>query len=471
MYSVGLKDYEGFSGFGFSTVEEQQNLSKALSAGYQTPPYAGGSALRVESLEQTMRVTTFTEEHLKIVKTLTKQPAYSTVEEFTRMLSYGRRGGAFTREGELGQTQDSSFERVTGLIKFLCTQREVTHQMMLVKPAHGEAVAIETKAAALWLLEALERAVFFGDDKVVPEEFPGIMAQMSEDSLALQNCFIDMRGKAMTQEVIEEAAQIIVDNFGKPSVLHAAPRAISDYTKQLYPKQRIDFPFPQDGMAGLAISGQTTNAGPIKFSPNLFLRSQATDGARGALITASSTRAPTAPTVVAAAALAATGSKFTADDVGTFQYRVSAENRFGETAFAQESGGIAIAAAGDAVDLTITDGGGTDTATGYRIYRSKVGGLAGTEEFIKRIKRIPGAATTVYRDLNDDLPGTSTAFMLNENVSNISLKQLLPMMKMGLAQVAISVRWAQLIYAALFLYTPRQNYVIKNVLDNPLQVQ
>ena len=466
MYSVGLKDYDGFSGFGFSTVEEQQNLAKALSAGYQTPPYAGGSALRVESLEATMRVVTFTEEHLKITKKLTKQPAYSTVEEFTRLTSYGRRSGGFTREGELGQSQDSSFERLTGLIKFLCTQREVTHPMMLVKPAHGEAVAIETKNAALWLLELLERAVFFGYSNMVAEEFDGILTQMLSDNGAAANNVIDLRGTAITQDTVEDAAQVIVDNFGRPSTLYLANKAITDYSKQLYPKERFNYPFPANGVAGLAITAQSTNAGIVEFSPNIFLRSQSVDGTRGAPITATSPRAPTAPTVAGAAA-AGISSQFVTADIGTYQYKVTAENRFGETAFAQESGGVAVAAAGDGVDLTITDGGGTETATAYRVYRSRVGGAVGTEEFISRVKRIGASATTVFRDTNAFLPGTSTAFMLQENVENIALKQLLPMMKMALAQVAISVRWAQLIYAALFLYTPRKNFIIRNVLDNP----
>jgi hypothetical protein len=49
------------------------------------------------------------------------------------MTAYGADTGVFTNEGDLPETQDSSYERRTVLVKFLGTTREVTHPMTLVR--------------------------------------------------------------------------------------------------------------------------------------------------------------------------------------------------------------------------------------------------------------------------------------------------------------------------------------------------
>src|SRR5277367_3399406 len=102
---ISMKDYEGYHGFGQIAQVEVDELSKALSAGYQNPPVSGSNALRVESLEQTLRIL------------------------------------MFTRAGELPQVQDASYERRTALVKYVTTQREVDHPTTLVRPAHGNVIA------------------------------------------------------------------------------------------------------------------------------------------------------------------------------------------------------------------------------------------------------------------------------------------------------------------------------------------
>ena len=91
-----------------------------------------------------------------------KTPAFSTSEEYNIQTSYGSENGVFTLEGELPQSQDASYERRVALVKFLGTTREVTHPMTLVRPAHGNVIALETQNGAIWLLERLERALFSG---------------------------------------------------------------------------------------------------------------------------------------------------------------------------------------------------------------------------------------------------------------------------------------------------------------------
>jgi len=57
---VGWKDYEGLAGFGTMGSDEVADLRKALTAGasINAPAFAAGEgfALRMESLERTLRV-------------------------------------------------------------------------------------------------------------------------------------------------------------------------------------------------------------------------------------------------------------------------------------------------------------------------------------------------------------------------------------------------------------------------------
>ena len=93
---VSWRDYEGVDGFyGATSPQELQELNKALVAGNaQNPPGSAvpgdGFALRVESLEQTLKNTTYRMEHVRLWRGLPKIPAYNTVEEFNKMQSYGQ---------------------------------------------------------------------------------------------------------------------------------------------------------------------------------------------------------------------------------------------------------------------------------------------------------------------------------------------------------------------------------------------
>jgi len=80
---VSWSDYEGVVGFGATSQQEVDELNKALAAGsdINKPAVAAGEgfALRVESLEQTLKVVTYRMEHIKLWKAIPKLAAYNTV--------------------------------------------------------------------------------------------------------------------------------------------------------------------------------------------------------------------------------------------------------------------------------------------------------------------------------------------------------------------------------------------------------
>lgn len=462
---VSMKDYEGMAGFGMNPFGVTEDINKALSAGYQSPGQMGGAALRVESLEATLRIVTFTQANIKLWRAMPKLPAFSTVEEYTIQSSYGADSGIFTREGELPQASDAAYERKVAQVKFMGVQKEITHPMMLVRPAHGSVLALETQNGAVQLLEKVERALFEGRSDVVPEQFDGLYKQITDDPVAAVTNIFDMRGGPITEDALEEGANTVVEGYGVPTDLYLAPRALSDVGKQFYPRERINLPATNNGRVGLAVTSFDSSAGLINFQNDIFLRSGSNNGVKTAPSAATATRAPTAPTVAGAVnAGPVTGSKFRAGDAGTYFYRVSAVNRFGQST-AGNSAGLVVAAT-DSVTLTITDGGGADPATGYFIYRTAPGAAVGTAQFMAAVPRIGAAATTLYVDLNLNLPGTSKAFMLQMNLQNLSIRQLAPMIKIPLATLAASVRWMQLLYLTPIVYSPRRNVVFINVLDD-----
>jgi hypothetical protein len=79
---VSWKDYEGVDGFGVASQQDIQNLQKALAAGQEVNPpgvaAAGdGFALRTESLERTLKNTTYRMEHIRFWKNIPKLAASS----------------------------------------------------------------------------------------------------------------------------------------------------------------------------------------------------------------------------------------------------------------------------------------------------------------------------------------------------------------------------------------------------------
>src|SRR3972149_3050200 len=104
--TVGLRSFQnsGVSGFGLSTETDVAELNKALEAGFQIGAgKTGGSALRVESLEASLKVLTYSASHIRFWKKIPKTPAYSTVEEYNQLTDYGGQQSPFVLEGELPQ--------------------------------------------------------------------------------------------------------------------------------------------------------------------------------------------------------------------------------------------------------------------------------------------------------------------------------------------------------------------------------
>lgn len=478
--TVGLRAFQssqtGMSGFGVGSEQDIQELSKALEAGFQVGAgKTGGSALRVESLEASLKVLTYTSSHIKFWKKVPKSPAYSTVEEYNQLTNYGGNQSPFVQEGELPQATDTSYARRVQLVKFLGTTREVTHQASLVHPAHGDLIALENQSGILWLLEQVERHLFEGDSSLAfdgeAEQWDGL------DSLVDPTSVFDLEGNSLQEADLEEAANTIIENFGFPTDVYLGTRTMSDLVKTFYPRERVQLPAPMNGQVGNTIQTIATQAGVIEFNPDVFIRRAPTPPAA-----ATSANAPATP---ASAATALTGGTDGDHNKGApageieLAYVVTAANRFGESAPTAFLGSTQTMTQsekddGDSVEVTVTNPAtiGAFPPEYFRVYRTRAltSGTSVPDSLSEYslVAQVPAATqaasgTTTFDDVNLKLPFTSTAYLGELTPSVLTFRQLMPMMKLDLAVLSPAYRWMILLYGTPILFAPKKWIRLINV--------
>ncbi len=470
--TVGLRAFQssntGMSGFGVGNEADVSELSKALEAGFQVGAgKTGGSALRVESLDASLKVLTYTSSHIKFWKKIPKSPAYSTVEEYNQLTDYGGSQNPFVQEGELPQATDTSYVRRVQLVKFLGTTREVTHQASLVHPAHGDLIAQENQSGILWLLEQIERNLFNGDASL---SFDGEAEQWDGmDALIDPTSVFDLEGESLQEADLEEAANTIIEAFGFPTDIYLGTRTMSDLVKTFYPRERIQLPAPMNGQVGNTIQTIATQAGVIEFNPDVFIRRTPTPPA--AATSANAPATPASGTTSLTGGTAGDHTKGAPSGTTNFAYVVTAANRFGESAPTAFAGAVQALTqvqkdAGDSVDVDVTNPGtiGAFPPEYIRIYRSVASLSAVVPASLASyalVAQVPvstqaPSGVTVFDDVNLQLPFTSTAYLGELTPSVLTFRQLMPMMKMDLAVLSPAYRWMILLYGTPILFAPRK---------------
>lgn len=479
---------EVFSGSGAS-LEELQNLNKALEAGSITGrettnlTNASGAPLKVESLEKTLKVVSFQEQNIKLWQMIPKKAAFNTVEEFNQLASYGADRGGSLVEGELPETEDSTYIRRAQLVKFYGVTKEISHPMTLVniQANVGNIIEREVKNGTLWLLRKVNKALTRGNEAVIPTEFNGLYAQHAAndafttiDDYFNSEVVVDMRGAKLTETAIEQGAEAIIQNFGYPTHLIASPKVLSKFVENFYGNKFI--PINTDairaGEVGQSVQTFQSQYGPIKLEWDIFMNP---DTPRLAGSAAQSTKAPVAivPDATTPITIATNdaSSKFVTGDAGDYFYAVAPINRYGEGVLTLMSSTAAtIAAANNVVDLKFAAGVGGNAATGYRVYRTKKGGAA-TDLFYplyevsvaQKAAGFDGAAAGLVRDRNRYLPNTGQAFLIQNSNEVYEFAQLAPLMKMDLAVITPAQRFMILLYGTPLLYAPKKMVRFINV--------
>jgi hypothetical protein len=447
----------GTGAFGFSSQKDLEDLNKALAIDYSQPPTEGASALRAYSIDGTLRSVTYTQKHIKFWTRTQKLKAYSTVEEYVKLRNYGNtRAGAFVDAGALPPSQDSAYSRENKNVKYVGTTRAVQHQAMVVETVVvDDIIAQEQINGTIYLLGVIEEALFKGDSNVVAQEWDGIFGEIEREYNADNTCGIvmDLQGADITKYDLTKASNVILNNYGIPNLAYCDLDTMGRINQLFYQNQFIEN--VQGGVTGGVALGQFTYLPKqsFEYEPDVFLRPN-----EAPLTVKSAEKAPSTPTIAAAAIAAAdvTSGKTFANATNV-KYVVVAVNKYGESA-GSTAATVAIPEGGQG-QVTITPAVGSDEV-GYKIYRAD--SATGDPLFIKRIARAD-AATTVFKDENLDIPGTGRMLLMYDDVTNNCFKQLVPFIKIPLAIVDASIRWMQLLYGTPIYSTPRKNVLIKNI--------
>ncbi len=458
-------------GFGMMQGQELADLQKAMEAGYGTSPESqqGGGAFRVESLENSLKVLTFQQNDIKFWKKIPKLRATNTVEEYNQLINYGGLNGAFTPEGALPENSDSQYQRKAAFVKFLGTTRNVTLPMTLVRSAHGDVIARYNLDGINWILQRAESALFWGNSQLVAGgiqnpaqaggsngggvQFDG-MDQMIDPSMTL-----DLKGNDFQEFDLNMGAAMLAENYARPTDLFLPYEVSAQFSNEFLPKERVVIPENNaDYRAGINIGSINTIGGAVNFNPDIFLQrtpklpTQATHA-----------KAPAAPASVAiqdAGTNTTTDGDFSKSGQGTYQYYVTAANRYGES-IATQAGTALTLGSGDlskSWTLTITSAASSQFPVDYfKVYRTEADG---TQAY--QIDQIPASsatagATTTYKDTNYRMPNTYTCFMGQMTEDVIAFKSLNPgIMKMDLGTIDASYRWMILLFGVPVLYAPRK---------------
>ena len=487
--SINLSDY-GYASqqdgmhAGTGSMENVDQLNKALAAeditGRETTNLttASGAPLKVESLEKTLKHLTFRENDIRLWKDLPKKAAYNTVEEYNQQTSYGANRGGWNREGELPEEEDSIYVRRAQLVKYLGVTKSVTHQMTLVNTMVGSIMERTIKDGTMWILRTLNQGLYFGNEKIIPEQFNGFLAQQQQsDAWASYDAYmssehvVDLRGGHLTEDAIESGANSIVENYGLATQLYGAPAVLSNFVKNFYGNKFIQ---PNTAALSNGVMGQRVQAfdsqfGQIGLNHDVFFKKLPSKTKNSA---ATSTKAPKAPewqTTEATVQASTPGSKFGAKDVGKVYYAVSALNRFGESQLAVYGTQVTITA-GSAIDLHFQATESTNAATAFRVYRTKLGGDQNGEFYplfevstAELTAGYDGAAGGYVRDMNHFLPDCEQSMLLQFDNEVIEFAQLAPLMKMDLAVLSPAYRFMILLYGTPFLYAPKKMVRLINI--------
>jgi hypothetical protein len=364
-------------------------------------------------------------------------------------------------------------------VRFIGVTRELTHVYTLVRNAHGDAIAREIRNGTMRILEIVERALVWGrshyshagkfdgadsailDADVAWEGLDKQIRKGNNDASAKAKAFTgygaeedvirDIRGDVLDADLLEDAARVVGENFGTPSLMLLDTKAHADLGRQFFPKERINPMGIAQGKAGFVLQSFVSSAGEFQLMSSVFMRPK-----RSVPAPLQGIAAPGALTVTKVAS--DPDSKFTAADAGDYSYIAAAVTEAGEGAPSAQAT-ITGVVAGDRVEVAIPAVTG---AIAYAVYRAPKNSITG-HEFIGYVAPAAVGGSATLKDLNHKLPGLSQAYLLTKDAEVIRFKQLAPLMKMDLAVIATAYRWAQLLYGTPIVYAPRKNFIIDNI--------
>lgn len=441
-------------------------------------------SLQIQSLENTLAMLTFREQHARLWKDVPKGRANSTLEEYSVQTGYGQEGGWVGQmetplEGD--PTAFHDFSKVK-FLRQLWKASDVSKLVQTIQPSDSWS----KQAAVMRMIRAMDQTLWFGDESMVPDEINGIEKTIRENGSV--DHVIDQRGVVPTDDTFNKAAELIYANQGNAegAGLYVSPGGQATLTSVIrattgFDTRRIISAEPS-GLANMALGAHVgrviTDFGNLDPRTDLFLASlyeshaepriQDPSNPRNSIEGATSVRAPLTPGIgTAAIAGPVAGSLWAGTGVrvaGDYRYKIYGVNKYGKSMASAATSAVTVAAGG-AIDITIVPGASANPATAFVILGETAVG-SGKYRFLARVAA-NGLTPVVYRDLNARIPGTTNMFVLDmTNVGEyrtLSVDLLAPIHAKSYATIGEYVWGSVNLYPTVKYYAPRRMVMITNV--------
>jgi hypothetical protein len=464
-------------GFGIGDLQDVAALNKALEgvtdnglsagAAFGSSNYGttGAQSLRVESLDSSLKVITFTDKHINFWKDIPKSPAYSTVEEFNQLTSYGTQAGGFLTEGELPYQTNSDYARRAALVKFVGTTRSVSHPLTLVRTMVPDVIAQENSNGIMWMLRQIENSLFWGNDKgrnaTEYVEWAGLDKLLgdgpSTGGTGAGNTY-DLRGTTFSSTpfttIVNDLAQTVVDNFGFPTDIYLPFPVLAKINEEFAgtAAQRVILPTASGNtQVNINIDGLMTQAGRVNLKPTFFLNKT-----RVAPTAATLLKSDEMPLGSVTVTMTAAGSPTSGYSVAAGDYAASftLRNKWGETIAKTCAGGTVTTSGSNTLRFTVSGvDSNANTAQFMDIFITEVDDAAGTQYWVQTIP-LAATADAAYDYSGVRMPNTYTCFIGQMTPDVLTFRQLAPLVKMDLATIAPAYKWMILLYGVPVLFAP-----------------
>lgn len=450
-------------------VDPNTGMQKSLGATDSTSMtdlenLTGGRAITVENIDSDLKSTVADRKQLKFWNLFRHSKIYAVLDQYMVLTDQGQSGsrhshGVFTSESAFPTSKNVTLERQVDTTKFLRDMRDLTHVLNSAKTM-ADQHAILNKAGAMTILEASEKGTIFGNSDVIPYEFDGLMKKIGDAKDDGYDVVIDCRatggssgskGGSISEDHLDIAASNISQGLGAATHM-LMPNAVKRELNKVLPvSRRVNMGggpalnmkelmggLPMAGfMSDFAYNGWGDGMVPhFKFVPHIdkyypsgeSAASKAPSAAAG-----NSEKRPDAPDTLTLALESDASTKFATGDLGDYFYKVTAINADGESAGVAASGAVTVTS-GKKVKLTIA--ASDASITGYSIYRSAMDAADHSDcRWIADVAVDEPEGDTVVYDLNENLPGTSTAIVVSNapEYGAIDYRQLLPFVRIPLA--------------------------------------
>ncbi|WEW53628.1 major capsid protein [Staphylococcus phage vB_SauH_SPJ2] len=442
--------------------ELQEKLSKSFQTGYGITPetQVDAGALRREILDDQITMLTWGNNDLVFYRDVARRPAESTVIKYDVFLRHGKVGHSrFVREIGVAPVSDPNIRQKTVTMKYISDTKNMSLASSLVNNI-ADPGQILTEDAISVVAKTIEWASFYGDASLTSEvggeglEFDGLAKLIDADNV------IDARGAHLDEKLLNLASVKIGKGFGTATDAYMPIGVHSDFVTNILGRQ---MQLMQDNSGnvntGFSVNGFYSSRGFIRLHGSTVMENEL-------ILDETLIPQPNAPQPATVEAVVKTDQKgkFTKEeDRAGLSYKVVVHSDEAESA-PSEAQVATVTNATDGVELKITVNSMYQQSPQFvSIYRQ--GKETGMYYLIKRValKDAQEDGSLVFVDKNETLPETADVFVGEMSPQVLHLFELLPMMKLPLAQINASITFAVLWYGALALRAPKKWARIKNV--------